>query len=59
VLHGACRRGRWPPPSPASQGFLLMLPLYKIAGELTATVLHVASRALAGQALDLPVTTAM
>uniref|UniRef100_UPI0030D6E7D0 hypothetical protein n=1 Tax=Cyanothece sp. BG0011 TaxID=2082950 RepID=UPI0030D6E7D0 len=38
----------------ASQGLLLMIPnLYKIAGELTATVIHVAARSLAAQALSI------
>ena len=38
----------------ASQGLLLMIPnMYKIAGELTATVFHVAARSLAAQALSI------
>ena len=38
----------------ASQGLLLMLPnMYKIAGELTATVFHVAARSLAAQGLSI------
>lgn len=38
----------------ASQGLLLYVPnLYKIAGELLPTVIHVASRALAGEALSI------
>lgn len=38
----------------ASQGLLLYIPnLYKIAGELLPTVIHVASRALAGEALSI------
>ncbi|APD48841.1 pyruvate:ferredoxin (flavodoxin) oxidoreductase [Synechococcus sp. CS-602] len=54
VLHGALQAGTLASTFTASQGLLLMLPnLYKIAGELTATVLHVASRALAGQALSI------
>ncbi len=54
VLHGALQAGALCTTFTASQGLLLMLPnLYKIAGELTATVLHVASRALAGQALSI------
>jgi len=54
VLHGALQAGALASTFTASQGLLLMLPnLYKIAGELTATVLHVASRALAGQALSI------
>ncbi|PZU97038.1 MAG: pyruvate:ferredoxin (flavodoxin) oxidoreductase [Cyanobium sp.] len=54
VLHGALQAGALTTSFTASQGLLLMLPnLYKIAGELTATVLHVASRALATQALSI------
>ncbi|MCP9799621.1 pyruvate:ferredoxin (flavodoxin) oxidoreductase [Synechococcus sp. RedBA-s] len=54
VLHGALQAGALTTTFTASQGLLLMLPnLYKIAGELTATVVHVASRALAGQALSI------
>ncbi len=54
VLHGALQAGALTTTFTASQGLLLMLPnLYRIAGELTATVLHVASRALAGQALSI------
>src|SRR5690606_36493982 len=38
----------------ASQGLLLMIPnMYKIAGELTSTVFHVAARSLAAQALSI------
>ncbi|MFQ5518656.1 MAG: pyruvate:ferredoxin (flavodoxin) oxidoreductase, partial [Mariprofundus sp.] len=38
----------------ASQGLLLMIPnMYKIAGELTSTVFHVAARSLATQALSI------
>ena len=38
----------------ASQGLLLMIPnLYKIAGELTSTVFHVAARSIATQALSI------
>ena len=38
----------------ASQGLLLMIPnMYKIAGELTPTVFHVAARSLAAQALSI------
>jgi len=38
----------------ASQGLMLMLPnMYKIAGELTPAVFHVASRSLAAQALSI------
>ncbi len=38
----------------SSQGLLLMIPnMYKIAGELTPTVIHVAARAIAAQALSI------
>ena len=38
----------------ASQGLLLMIPnMYKIAGELTSTVFHVAARSLATQGLSI------
>jgi pyruvate-ferredoxin/flavodoxin oxidoreductase len=38
----------------ASQGLLLMIPnMYKIAGELTAAVMHVAARSLAAQGLSI------
>src|SRR4029077_12938576 len=38
----------------ASQGLLLMLPnMYKIAGELTPAVFHIAARSLAAQALSI------
>src|SRR5690606_7682187 len=38
----------------ASQGLLLMIPnMYKIAGELTPTVFHIAARSLAAQALSI------
>src|SRR5213075_2331098 len=38
----------------ASQGLLLMLPnMFKIAGELTPTVIHVAARAVATHALSI------
>jgi hypothetical protein len=48
VVHGALQAGALSTTFTASQGLLLMIPnLYKIAGELTATVIHVASRALA------------
>ncbi|MEY3929089.1 MAG: pyruvate:ferredoxin (flavodoxin) oxidoreductase [Cyanobacteriota bacterium] len=54
VVHGALQAGALTTTFTASQGLLLMLPnLYKIAGELTATVIHVASRALATSALSI------
>ena len=53
-LHGALQAGALGTTFTASQGLLLMIPtLYKLAGELTPVVLHVASRALATQALSI------
>ena len=49
ALHGALQTGALATTFTASQGLLLMIPnMYKIAGELTATVFHVAARALSG-----------
>jgi pyruvate-ferredoxin/flavodoxin oxidoreductase len=54
AVHGALQSGAMTTTFTASQGLLLMLPnMYKIAGELTATVFHVAARALATQALSI------
>src|SRR5690349_16427620 len=54
ALHGALQSGALATSFTASQGLLLMIPnMYKIAGELTATVLHVAARSLATQALSI------
>ncbi len=54
ALHGALQGGALSTTFTASQGLLLMIPnMYKIAGELTATVLHVAARSLATQALSI------
>ena len=54
AVHGALQSGALTTTFTASQGLLLMLPnLYKIAGELTATVFHVAARAVATQALSI------
>jgi len=54
ALHGALQGGAQATTFTASQGLLLMLPnLYKIAGELTSTVFHVASRSVATQALSI------
>ena len=54
ALHGALQCGALATTFTASQGLLLMIPnMYKIAGELTATVFHVAARALATQALSI------
>src|SRR5262245_1366673 len=54
ALHGALTTGGLATTFTASQGLLLMIPnMYKIAGELTAAVFHVAARALATQALSI------
>ena len=54
MVHGALQTGALTTTFTASQGLLLMLPnLYKIAGELTAAVIHVASRAVARSALSI------
>jgi pyruvate-ferredoxin/flavodoxin oxidoreductase len=48
AVHGALQTGSLTTTFTASQGLLLMIPnMYKIAGELTSTVMHVAARALA------------
>ncbi|MGZ3777554.1 MAG: hypothetical protein ACXVI9_08140, partial [Mucilaginibacter sp.] len=45
VVHGSLQTGALTTTFTASQGLLLMLPnMYKIAGELTSTVFHVAAR---------------
>ena len=54
AVHGALQAGALTTTFTASQGLLLMLPnLYKIAGELTPMVLHVAARSLATHALSI------
>jgi len=54
VLHGALQTGSLCTTFTASQGLLLMIPnMYKIAGELTPTVFHVAARSLATHALSI------
>ena len=54
TLHGAVQAGALASSFTSSQGLLLMLPnMYKIAGELTPAVLHVAARALATHALSI------
>ena len=53
-LHGALQGGSLTTTFTASQGLLLMIPnMYKIAGELTACVMHVAARSLATQGLSI------
>jgi len=54
TLHGAVTRGALGTTFTASQGLLLMLPnMYKIAGELTPAVIHVAARTIATHALSI------
>jgi pyruvate-ferredoxin/flavodoxin oxidoreductase len=54
AVHGALQAGALTTTFTASQGLLLMIPnMYKIAGELTSTVIHVAARSLAAQALSI------
>jgi pyruvate-ferredoxin/flavodoxin oxidoreductase len=53
-VHGALQAGSLSTTFTASQGLLLMIPnMYKIAGELTPTVFHVAARSLAAQGLSI------
>ncbi|ANV90444.1 pyruvate:ferredoxin (flavodoxin) oxidoreductase [Picosynechococcus sp. PCC 8807] len=54
AVHGALQTGSLTTTFTASQGLLLMIPnLYKIAGELTSAVIHVAARSVAAQALSI------
>ena len=54
TVHGALQTGALTTTFTASQGLLLMIPnMYKIAGELTSTVFHVAARAIAAHALSI------
>jgi pyruvate-ferredoxin/flavodoxin oxidoreductase len=54
AVHGALQAGSLTTTFTASQGLLLMIPnMYKIAGELTPTVFHVAARSVAAQALSI------
>jgi len=54
TLHGAIQAGALGTTFTASQGLLLMIPnMYKIAGELTPVVIHVAARTLATHALSI------
>ena len=53
-VHGALQTGALTTTFTASQGLLLMIPnMFKIAGELTATVFHVSARSLATHALSI------
>jgi pyruvate-ferredoxin/flavodoxin oxidoreductase len=54
AVHGALQAGALTTTFTASQGLLLMIPnMYKIAGELTPAVFHVAARSLAAQGLSI------
>ncbi|MEM8951889.1 MAG: pyruvate:ferredoxin (flavodoxin) oxidoreductase, partial [Pseudomonadota bacterium] len=54
TVHGSLQGGALTTTFTASQGLLLMIPnMYKIAGELTPAVFHVAARSLAAQGLSI------
>jgi pyruvate-ferredoxin/flavodoxin oxidoreductase len=54
AVHGSLQTGSLTTTFTASQGLMLMIPnMYKIAGELTPTVFHIAARSLAAQALSI------
>jgi len=54
TIHGALQSGALTTTFTASQGLLLMIPnMFKIAGELTPSVFHVAARSIAAQALSI------
>src|SRR6266705_1460447 len=54
AVHGALQSGSLTTTFTASQGLLLMIPnMFKIAGELTSTVFHVAARSVATHALSI------
>jgi pyruvate-ferredoxin/flavodoxin oxidoreductase len=54
ALHGALQKGAMATTFTASQGLLLMVPnMFKIAGELTPAVVHVAARTIATHALSI------
>jgi len=54
ALHGALQAGALGTTFTSAQGLLLMIPnMYKIAGELTPTVIHVAARSIAAHALSI------
>src|SRR5512139_2620482 len=54
VVHGSLQAGALTTTFTASQGLLLMIPnMYKIAGELTSSVFHVAARSVATHALSI------
>ncbi|HEY7547656.1 MAG TPA: pyruvate:ferredoxin (flavodoxin) oxidoreductase, partial [Blastocatellia bacterium] len=54
AVHGALQTGALTATFTASQGLLLMIPnMFKIAGELTSTVFHIAARSVATHALSI------
>src|SRR5208283_2118237 len=54
AVHGALQTGALATTFTSSQGLLLMIPnMYKIAGELTPAVFHIAARSLAAQGLSI------
>jgi pyruvate-ferredoxin/flavodoxin oxidoreductase len=54
AVHGALQTGSLTTTFTASQGLLLMIPnMFKIAGELTPTVFHIAARTIATHALSI------
>src|SRR5205823_9205927 len=54
AIHGALQAGALTTTFTASQGLLLMIPnMFKIAGELTPAVFHIAARSLATQGLSI------
>ena len=54
AVHGAITAGAYTSTFTASQGLLLMIPnMYKLAGEQTPTVFHVAARAISSHALNI------
>ncbi|HLO34749.1 MAG TPA: pyruvate:ferredoxin (flavodoxin) oxidoreductase, partial [Candidatus Deferrimicrobium sp.] len=54
AMHGALQKGALGTTFTASQGLLLMVPnMFKIAGELTPAVIHVAARTVATHALSI------
>ncbi len=54
AIHGALQTGALATTFTASQGLLLMIPnMYKIAGELTPAVFHIAARTVATHALSI------
>ena len=54
AVHGALQTGSLTTTFTSSQGLLLMIPnMFKIAGEQTSTVFHIAARAIATHALSI------